>query len=232
MNVLHRQFGLRELKLAGADSDKMTFTGYGAVFNNVDYYGDMIEPGAFADALADVKKSGFWPPMLLQHGDWDTGAENLSPIGLWTELSENDIGLKVAGKLADTPRGRESYALLKMTPRPAISGLSIGYVPKEWEPRSKPEEPRRRLKKVDLIEVSLVTFPANPEARVVDVKSISDCKDPADIESYLRDAGGFTRAESKRLVARIKRLCLRDAGDDGLVEIAASIIRNIQILRT
>lgn len=231
MNVLHRQFGLRQVKLAGSDAGEMTFSGYGAVFGNVDAYGDVIEPGAFADTLADAQSGGDWPAMLLQHGGWGIGAEDLSPVGIWTELAEDGHGLKVSGKLADTPRGRDSYALLKMTPRPAIDGLSIGYIPKEWEPRSKPEDPRRRLKKVDLIEVSLVTFPANPKARVGDVKSITDCKDAADIEAYLRDAGGFTRAESKRLVAQIKQLCLRDAGDDGLVELAASITRNIYTLR-
>lgn len=231
MNVLHRQFGLSDVKFAGADAGEMTFTGYGAVFGNVDYYGDVIEPGAFADTLAATQSGGDWPSMLLQHGGWGMSPDDLSPIGVWTELVEDGIGLKVGGKLAETERGKEAYTLLKMTPRPAIDGLSIGYLPKEWEPRSKPDEPRRKLKKVDLIEVSLVTFPANPKARVSDVKSLIDSMGFADVEAHLREAGGFTRAESKYVVTRLRHLCQREAGDDGLIELAASITHNLHTLR-
>ncbi|MDZ7809190.1 MAG: HK97 family phage prohead protease [Arhodomonas sp.] len=233
-NVVRRTYPLREIKLAGteAGADTMTFQGYGAVFGNVDYYGDVIEPGAFADSLAAAhQENGEWPAMLLQHGGWGLSADDLMPVGVWTELSEDGVGLVSKGTLADTQRGRESYTLMKMAPRPAITGLSIGYIPKDWEPRSKADEPRRRIKKADLIEVSLVTFPANTRARVNEVKSIiNECSALADVEALLRDAGGFTRAEAKALVAQIKALDQRDA-DDGLVELAASITRNINTLR-
>ena len=188
-------FGLREVKLAPPEAG-MTFSGYGAVFGNVDSYGDVIQPGAFADTLAAAQKSGQWPAMLLQHGGWGMGAEDMTPIGIWTSFSEDGVGLKVEGKLADTPRGREAYALLKMEPRPAIDGLSIGYIPKEWSQRSKPEEPRRTLKKVDLLEVSLVTFPANGKARVSAVKSLEDIASLADAEAFLREVGGLSKSQA------------------------------------
>lgn len=223
----------RELKLAPPSEggvDTMSFEGYGAVFNNVDAYGDVIEPGAFAAYLADVRgDKQAWPAMLLQHGGWGMTAEDMTPVGVWTDLAEDGKGLKVSGKLADTPRGREVYGLLKMQPRPALDGLSIGYIPKEWEPRSKPEDPRRRLKRIDLIEISPVTFPANGKARVGSVKALADLGTLSEIEDYLREAGGFSRGEAKGLIARIKSASTpREAGD--LSELAALVHRNITTL--
>lgn len=222
----HRNCGLLELKLATADSGEMSFSGYGAVFGNVDAYGDVIEPGAFAAHLADIKSGkANWPAMLLQHGGYGMNAEDMTPIGVWTDLAEDGTGLKVAGQLADTPRGREVYALMKMTPRPAIDGLSIGYIAKEWEPRSKPEDPRRRLKRVELVEISPVTFPANNRARVASVKSGLTIRDA---ERALRDAG-YSRSEAKAILADgYKSIPPRDAEELG--ELAALVRRNLNIL--
>jgi HK97 family phage prohead protease len=214
---------LREVKLAPGKDDAMTFAGYGAVFNNVDSYGDVIMPGAFAAFLADVKSGKQnWPAMLSQHGGWGMGADDMTPIGVWTELSEDGTGLKVEGKLADTPRGRELYALMKMEPRPAIDGLSIGYIPKEFEMRTKPDEPRRKLKRIDLIEISPVTFPANGKARVGSVKSLEELSTLSEIETFLREAGGFSRNEAKALIARIKSASPREADGD-LAQLTAAL---------
>lgn len=225
--------GLIELKFAndGADAAAMTFTGYGAVFGNVDAGGDLIEPGAFAAFLADVKAGRQpWPAMMSQHGGMGFTAEDLTPIGVWTDFAEDGHGLKVAGQFADTPRGREMYTLMKMTPRPAIDGLSIGYIVKEAIPRSTPDEPRRRIKRIDLVEVSPVTRPMNGKARVTGIKSIDDLVSLSEIESYLRDAGGFSRSEAKSLIARIKRSSGGDAGDD-LAQLTAALTGNINLLK-
>lgn len=204
-------FTLRDVKLAG-DAADMVFSGYGAVFNNIDSYGDMIVPGAFAATLSEAKASGNWPSMLLQHGGWGMGADDMMPVGIWTEMAEDGVGLKMTGKLADTVRGREAYALLKMEPRPAITGLSIGYVAKTFEARTKPDEPRRKLTKIDLFEVSLVTFPANPKARIDSVKSAGGLT-VRDAETALRDAG-FSRTEAKAILAKgFKGIGQREAGD-------------------
>lgn len=221
MAIERASFGLREVKLAPADTAGMTFEGYGAVFGNVDSYGDVIQPGAFADTLAAAQKTGTWPAMLLQHGGWGMGAEDMTPIGIWTGLSEDGIGLKVQGKFADTVRGREAYALLKMDPRPAIDGLSIGYIPKEWSQRSKPEEPRRTLKKVDLLEVSLVTFPANGKARVSSVKALDDIASLADAEAFLREVGGLSKSQAVAFIARVKAASGRSEPDDDAELLAA-----------
>lgn len=215
---------LREVKLASAESaEAMTFSGYGAVFGNVDSYGDVIEPGAFSAFLADVKNGKQnWPAMLSQHGGWGMNADDMTPVGVWTEIAEDGTGLKVTGKLAETPRGKELYALMKMEPRPAIDGMSIGYIAKEWEPRSKPDDPRRKLKRIDLIEISPVTFPANGKARVASVKSLEELSSMSEIETFLREAGGFSRNEAKALIARIKSASPRDAEDD-LAQLTAAL---------
>lgn len=214
-----------EFKVAGADAGNMTFSGYGAVFGNVDWYGDVIKAGAFADTLKEAKDGNNWPPMLLQHGGFS--AEDMTPVGIWTELKEDNIGLYVEGKLADTPRGKELYQLMKMEPRPAINGMSIGYIAKEWENRTKPEEPRRTLKKVELVEISLVTFPANTSARVNNVKSQLSIREA---ERALRDAG-FSRSESKAILSEgFKALPPRDADGTGHDELAALLRRNIETI--
>lgn len=205
---------------AGGDEAPMTFSGYGAVFGNVDAYGDVIAKGAFAKTIGEFKTSGVWPSMLSQHGGWAIGADDMTPVGVWTEIREDDHGLFVEGQLADTARGKELYTLMKMNPRPAINGMSIGYRPIEWTMRSKPDEPRRTLTKVDLVEISLVTFPANGKARVTGVKSGLKTPSIREIERALRDAG-CSRNQAKSIIADgFKAASMRDAEGELVGELA------------
>lgn len=214
-----------------ATAKEMRFSGYGAAFGNVDAYGDVIEPGAFAATLAEAHKSGIFPAMLLQHGGWGIGSQDLTPIGVWDKLAEDGKGLTVDGILAETPRGQEVYTLMKMKPRPAITGLSIGYIPKKFTMRSKPEEPRRRLHEVDLIEVSPVTFPANGKARISQVKSFADFTE-RDFEQLMQDAG-LTRSEARVVINQGFKslLAMRDAGSAELQQLADALTRGTQILQ-
>lgn len=192
-------FALKELKFAGAQ-EEMSFDGYASVFGNQDAHGDVIKKGAFKRTLADARKGEIdWPAMLLQHGGILPGSDDLTPIGVWTEFAEDDTGLHVAGKLADTTRGREVYTLLKMKPRPALDGLSIGYGAKKWEQGTRPGDPRRILTEVDLFEVSIVTMPANSQARIEEVKSGKFRKRHA--ERALRDAG-FSVSEAQGILTK------------------------------
>ena len=215
---------LRELKFAADEgAQAMSFSGYGAVFGNVDSYGDVIEAGAFSKFLADVKAGNQpWPAMLSQHGGWQMSAEDMTPIGVWTDFAEDGHGLKVTGQLADTPRGLEMYKLMKMSPRPAIDGMSIGYIAKEWEPRTKPEDPKRRLKRIDLIEVSMVTRPANGKARVESVKN--DWTE-RDFERLLTRDAGLSRSDALVVINQgFKSLiAMRDAGSSELAELAQAL---------
>lgn len=214
-----------EVKFDAGGSEAMTFSGYGARFGNVDAYGDVIAPGAFAKTLREAKSSGVWPSMLMQHGGFLGGGDSV-PIGVWTKMDEDANGLYVEGKLADTPRGREAYSLLKMDPRPAISGMSIGYRATEWTMRSKPDEPRRTLKAVDLHEVSLVTFPANSKARVESVKAENGIETIRQFEEFLRDVGGFSHSAAKAIAASGFKSA-SDHRDDDESEVIAALRRNL-----
>lgn len=211
------------------DKDAMEFSGYGAIFGNVDSYGDVIAPGAFAETLAESKKSGIWPSLLLQHGGFFGSAKDMTPIGVISDLVEDGVGLRMKATLAPTTEGKDIYALLKMKPRPALNGLSIGYVAKEYTPRTKPEEPRRTLKKIDLFEISLVTFPANGKARVQSVKSDLTIRDA---EEALRDAG-FPSVMAKRILSQGYSASedTRDA-DEEAKDVAESVRRVIQTIKS
>ena len=187
-----------------AVSEDGLFSGYGSVFGVIDSYKEVVAPGAFSESLSQRT-----PALLWQHRSGE-------PIGVYSALREDQTGLYVEGKLAlKTARGAEAYELLKMG---AISGLSIGFVTRDDSYDR--VTGIRTLKKVDLWEVSLVTFPANDAARVSGVKSIDTIASLADAESYLRDAGGLSRREATALVSRIKSL--RGRGDpDELGELLA-----------
>ncbi len=197
-----------------AVSDDGLFSGYGSVFGVVDSYKEVVAPGAFKESL-----EGRLPALLWQH-------RSSEPIGVYTEVKEDPVGLHLQGKLAlKTSRGAEAYELLKMG---AISGLSIGFVPRE-DSYDKVTG-IRTLKKLDLWEVSLVTFPANDAARVATVKSIESIKSFADAETYLREAGGLSKREAVAVLARIKSLQGRSESDE-LGELAALVKRNTSLFQ-
>ena len=196
-----------------AVSEDGLFSGYGSVFGVVDSYQEVVAAGAFKESL-----DSRMPSLLWQHRSGE-------PIGVYTTVKEDNIGLHVEGKLAlKTARGAEAYELLKMG---AISGLSIGFVTREDSYDRVTGV--RTLKKVDLWEVSLVTFPANDAARVASVKSIESIKSLADAEAYLREAGGLGKREAVAMLARIKSLQGRSESD-GLGELEALIKRNTSLL--
>ena len=181
-----------ELKAIGADG---TVEGYGSVFGVRDNYDDVIAKGAFVQSLKDHKAAGTMPAMLWQHS-----ADH--PIGIWTEMVEDDKGLRIKGQLAmETVKGKEAHALLKLG---AINGLSIGFMSKQWVYDRDTEV--RTLTEIDLWEVSLVTFPANEKARITNVKASPDeVTTPKDAERALREAG-FSKADATALVARVMRM--------------------------
>ncbi|WP_404861856.1 HK97 family phage prohead protease [Georhizobium sp. MAB10] len=139
-------------------SEDGTFEGYGSVFGNIDSYGEKVMPGAFVESLAKHRREGSSVLMLWNH-------DSREPIGVWEDLAEDSKGLWGKGRfLLDIQRAREVHSLAKAK---AIGGLSIGYREVETEPDGQ----IRLLKKLDLYEISPVTFPANRRARIESVKS-------------------------------------------------------------
>lgn len=198
-----------ELKATG---DTGTFEGYGSVFNITDLGGDIVAAGAFTETLAAAKTAGRLPSMLWQH-------RQAEPIGIYTEMEEDAIGLKVKGRLAlKTARGAEAYELMKMG---AISGLSIGYRVRDdsWDRVTGV----RTIKKADLHELSLVTMPMNDASRVSVVKTIEELDSLSEIERHLRDACGMSKSEATAMLSRVKSVISRsDSGDrDQLVDLSA-----------
>lgn len=191
MNTKQRlDFGL---KIKSVD-DAGEFSGYGSVFGNKDSWGDIIIKGAFAKTLSAWEARGALPVMLWQH-------KMHEPIGVFTKMEEDDNGLYVEGRLLidDDPLAKRAHAHLKAG---SISGMSIGYMCDDLE-YSK-EQDAYILKQIDLYEVSLVTMPANEEARVENVKSIlggGQMPPPKQVERVLRDAG-FSRQQAKAIMAK------------------------------
>ena len=161
-----------------------TFEGYGSVFGNRDLGNDVIEKGAFKKSLKRRTNKGV--KLLYQH-------KSDMPIGVFDEIKEDEHGLVVKGRLAlKTQAGAEAYELLKMG---ALDGLSIGFRVNPKEVSYDKRGNKRIIKEVDLMEVSLVTFPMNPQATVRSVKgeeiSIREW------ENGMRDAFSLSRSEAK-----------------------------------
>lgn len=135
-------------------TDGATVAGYASLFGLRDQGGDVVLPGAYANSLKGLEAAGRRVKMLWQH---DPG----QPIGVWDEVREDQRGLWVKGRiLTEVARGREAAALLAAG---AMDGLSIGYRTRRAE---KDGKGGRHLAELELWEVSLVTFPMLPEARV------------------------------------------------------------------
>lgn len=167
-----------------------SFSGYASLFGAVDLGRDMIEPGAFAASLrrrgaADVR-------MLYQH-DPD------QPIGRWLSIREDSHGLHVEGKLSlGVARAREVHELMKSG---ALDGLSIGF--QTLRARNEAKSGVRRILSADLWEISVVTFPMQPGARVTAVKSaIGVPPTKRELERRLTRDAGLTRRQARGLIAR------------------------------
>ena len=228
-HIEHKFICLSEIKFADPGADGLAtrgFTGYGAFFGNLDAYGDVIQKGAFKDTLKDWNKTKKLPPMLVQHGGWMMTDMDALPIGMWDAMSEDETGLYVKGRLInlDTERGKTIHGAMK---EGALDGMSIGYRAKEFSLGTKPDEPRRTLKKIDLMEVSVVTFPANGKARVSSVKNAGMVKTIRDFEELLRDAG-FSHAQAKAIASSGFKAA--DHRDEDEADVVAALRRNIEKL--
>jgi len=176
------------------------FEGYASVFGVQDYDGDVIVRGAFKNTLQKFREESRMPKMLWQH-------RPDMICGKWTEMQEDDRGLYVKGYcILEVEEGRKAYSLMKAG---VLDGMSIGFNIVDGGR----DERGRVISEVDLWEVSLVTWGANPEVLVTRVKARESIRD---FEAFLRDAG-FSRNEAKALAADgYKALKQRDADEDCL----------------
>ncbi|MGQ4661337.1 HK97 family phage prohead protease [Lysobacter sp. F6437] len=200
MKTLAFAFDVKSLDDAGR------FSGYLAVFGNLDSYGDKIKRGAFKATLKEFAARGRKVPILYQH-KWD------SPLGVFDVLKEDETGLYVEGQLLvnDVRQASEAHALMKAG---AITGMSIGF---ESVAYKIDKDGNRELTEIKLWEGSIVTFPANDEARIDAVKSALDAgglPTLPEFEKFLREAG-FSKTQSAAIASGgLSKLLRSESGND------------------
>lgn len=169
------------------DDDKKEygrFEGYASVFENKDLGNDVIKTGAFKKSLKRRGHKGV--KLLYQH-------KSDMPIGVFDSIKEDSHGLYVKGRLAlQTQAGKEAYELLKMG---ALDGMSIGFRANPQSVTYDKRSKKRMIGEVDLMEISLVTFPMNPKATVMSVKG--EALSIREWENGMRDAFNLSRSEAK-----------------------------------
>lgn len=196
-----------EIKFNGA---AFAFSGYASVFGGVDSYGDTIEPGAYKNTLENRQR-----PVRMR---WNHYGDI---IGKWMTIREDEKGLFVEGEL--TPGHSKANDVFASMKHGAVDGLSIGYRIKAFDQLN---ENRRLLKEIDLIEISVVEEPADWSARISDVKSVLEKADSLkEIESLLRDVGGFSRVDAKHLVSKINSLYQREANAEKEKQDIANLLK-------
>ncbi|CCB65385.1 HK97 family phage prohead protease [Hyphomicrobium sp. MC1] len=142
-----------------ATTDQGVFEGHASIFGVQDSYGDVIKRGAFKACLKAFESAGRMPLMLYSH-------DPSRPVGVWEQIAEDEKGLHVQGRLLrDIPDGDLAYKLLMGK---ALDGLSIGF---RVVDASRDTSGVRTISQIDLVEISLVSLPAMPGARIEQVRS-------------------------------------------------------------
>ncbi len=173
--------------------------GYASVFDRIDGGHDIVLRGAFARTLAERDPAAI--KLLWQH-------DPKQPVGVIEDLREDARGLHVRARLLlELKRAREALALIEAG---ALDGLSIGY--RAVHAHHDAATGVRVIEEIDLWEISLVTFPMQPAARIRALKGALPHRGIRAFERFLRDAGGFSRSEAKALAAHgFSALVRRDA---------------------
>lgn len=186
-----------ELKVEDKSDDYLTISGYGSIFGNEDKGGDVVMPGAFKACIEEGRK----PKMLWNH-------DPAQPIGAWDEMSEDERGLRMKGRISRKGKAGEIADLIEMG---GIEGLSIGYRTQEYEMDA--EKGVRKLTKLDLWETSVVTFPMNEMAGIYAMKA--EDMDERALERAFKDMG-HSRRMAKAMAGgawKARAEVLRDADD-------------------
>ncbi len=176
-----------KLELKSFNEDSGHFSGYGAIFNNVDHDHDTFKKGAFSQSLKAWEKKGALPSLLWMH-------DTTQPLGVYKSMREDSKGLYVEGELLinDDSMAKKAFAHLKAG---SVSGLSVGFQTKDYEYSGS----TRIIKDVDLFEVSLVALPANDESRITNIKRLfasGELPSKVQVEKYLREVMSIRQAKS------------------------------------
>lgn len=158
---------LKEIDLEPGETpdDAGVFEGYAAVFNNVDSYGDVIRPGAFAKTIADFEQRDRVIPVLYGHDFNDP----FSNIGAVEHVEEDSHGLKIRARLdIDQPKAAQVYRLMKQR---RLNEMSFAFRVVNGAFIEMDSEEVYEIRELNLFEVSVVPIGANPKAEVTSVKN-------------------------------------------------------------
>lgn len=192
-NAEHKSFRVE----AKEDAEPGTFEGYASVWSNVDSYGDVMVRGAFADSIS----SRGLPAISYEH-NWDA-----PPIGVVTDATEDEFGLRVKGRLfIEHPDVRSIYEAMKAG---GLTEMSFAFLTKDAEDGTHKGEKVRFVKSVDWLEAAVVWKGANDAAKLVSVRKHPLEDDP--------DADERLAADLDAIAARAKEEALAAAERDRLL---------------
>jgi uncharacterized protein len=204
-DFLRKQFAPESLRLdlKALGEGMGSFSGYGAVYGNVDRDEEVILPGAFAASLDSFVRDGF---IGVAH-DWDDSVATIK------SASEDSYGLLIDCEFhGDSESQAQRQKMLERLERGKTVGLSVGFRVLEWGYDEEKEV--RTIIRGDLYEVSIVTVPANPLAVVGAAKGANGELTERGLEHILRDAG-IGRGLRRNIISHGLKAALRDAGSNG-----------------
>jgi HK97 family phage prohead protease len=221
--VLYTKFNFETVEVKELTQDGTQFgriSGYAATYD-LDRVGDVIIPGAFSKTIKQYQEANRPIRMYFQHD-----SKELIGAFLPSAMREDAKGLYVEGDInLEVQRGKEIYALAKQG---VLSDMSIGYSVLDFEVNGAVRE----LKEIELWEISVVSEPANPNAKITAVKSIDELKEIvtklSDLEKVLREAG-FSRSSAKWIagLVDVKKLMSieLEEKDDDMTQVVESTLR-------
>lgn len=179
------------------------------------------QPEGFKEWADSFAEKGNPLPMFLNHNDMGM------PVGEWTEFNFDDTGMTAEGKLfLNTVGGSDLYNVLKESPN-LFGGVSVGAYAEEasWvdangEPATyDDDEAYFQITKGGLREVSVVMYPNNPAAEVMNLEYFDDKgnPNPRNIEKALRDAG-LSRKDATTASSVLKKLLEKRDADPVVIE--------------
>lgn len=200
MTVKQVTTSLKLCQLQALEEDgEWKISGYATVFGNRNSYGFQIRKGAYSKVLAE----GVNPKMFFNHDSWNL------PIGKWTDLKEDEIGLKVEGVLTKgVSKAEDIYHAVKAG---TVDGLSVGI---GWKAADEVELGDGTVEVTmisRLSEISVVTYPSDGKARVTQVLSadevdekIESLQSVRDLENFFHDEFQLSKRQSGWLLSKAK----------------------------
>lgn len=196
-------------------NDYFEFKGHGATFGenthpNMFGQTDRIHEGSFVYSINKHKKEKKNFPVLWQH-------DNDMPLGIYKEIKEDGIGLFVHGILPKT----DTFVSGRVVPQMRIGSIqemSIGFNPMDFSFETEGEDYFRDITKIDLWEISLVTFPRDEGAKISEINAlrIENLKDMdiRELEGLLKKGASFSDTDSKKIISSLKAAGFRDGDQD------------------